>query len=381
MRLGSGDGAAHRSADPEAGRDVHDRLRILGRGAGRRRRAALAGARRLRRGGSLRSLRREPRDAIDWLERAAALSATIPSRSLRWTSGSRRFLASRRPALRSMRRCTISSARSAVSRRGASSDSRSHARDHVHHRHRHHRRHCRSSAARDRGGLPPAQDQGRRRGRPAAAAGRQGGDRRAGARRRERGLDLESAHALLPQCSRWGSSSSSSRSRPTTSRASTSSPLRARRADRGRRGMPHAARHPRDRALRRRRQHQAREERRHPRGGAHDLGRAGARHGRDDRLHDRELGRHRAGRADRVARATSSTSTVTCCSPRTRSRASASWTARSCCSGRASECGRVRCAARMGERVAIFADGLVRDRQRQGRTRAAPLRRRGPSCA
>ena len=102
------------------------------------------------------------------------------------------------------------------------------AADLVHDRHRHGRGHRRPDAPRD--GLRGAQDQGRRAGRPRAAAGRARGDRRAAADRRQRGLGPRHgprADARADRRSAW--SSSSSRSRPTDLDAFRALPRRCRR--------------------------------------------------------------------------------------------------------------------------------------------------------
>ena len=94
---------------------------------------------------------------------------------------------------------------------------------------------------------------------------------RAAAHRRQRGLDArDGPRADARRSSSSASSSSSSRSRPTTSTASTRCASCAERhPGRDRRGLPGPRPRRADRHLRRRHQHQAREVRRHPRGGAH----------------------------------------------------------------------------------------------------------------
>ena len=81
---------------------------------------------------------------------------------------------------------------------------RPHARDVVHDRHRLGRRHGRPRAAGGRGGLPPAQDQARRRGRPRAAARHPRRLRPAAARRRQRGLGPRGGAPPAAAC--WSSS-------------------------------------------------------------------------------------------------------------------------------------------------------------------------------
>ncbi len=277
VRLGSRHGAAHRPADAEARRDVHDRLRVVGRGARRRRRAAPRRARRLRRGDAVRPLRRDARDG-DRLARASRprCSATTRSRSSR---SSERLAAI--PGQQASRAAIDAALHDLVGKLCGQPTWRilglvaADARDDVHDRDRHGRRHGRPRAPRDRGRLPASQDQGRRRRTTCRGC-------RPSSRSRDvpvrvdanEGWDLESAHALLPQLQHMGVELVE-QPFPADDLESFAQAraLRARRADRDRRGLSHAARHPRDRALRRRRQHQAREERRHPRGGAHDLGR------------------------------------------------------------------------------------------------------------
>ncbi len=329
----------------------------------------------------VRSLRRDARDGHRLARargRAARRRPVRVRRDRRAAGGAARPAGRRAP--RSTRRCTISSARSADSRPGASSGSRST-------RPRPPTRSASTPSTAPPIGRGARIEAGYRRLKikvggaddlPRLQAVR-AGHRPARPRRRERGLGSRvgpRAAAAAAADGRRARRAAVPRRRPRELPRARA--LRARRADRDRRGLPHAARHPRDRALRRRRQHQAREERRHPRGRAHDLGRARARHGRDDRLHDRELGR--VSRPPRRSRrsATSSTSTATCCSPRIRSRASGSSTARSCCrASRASGCGRVAEPGLAHPSRRARRDlrrRLVRHRQRQGRPRAAALR-------
>ena len=101
--------------------------------------------------------------------------------------------------------------------------SQQHARDDVHDRDRHDRGHGRPRAPRGRGRLPAAQDQGRRRGRPAAAAGRQARHATCPcASTRTRAGTSSRRTRSCRSCSTWASSWSSSRSRPDDLDASAS---------------------------------------------------------------------------------------------------------------------------------------------------------------
>ena len=224
--------------------------------------------------------------ALEAIEHAAARARRLGRRLLR---GRMRAARSRRQARRA---ADLEAAR----------PGRPHAADLVHDRHRLDRGHGRPRTARGRGGLPAAQGEARRRGRPRTAGGDQSRLRSAVAGRRQRGLDR--SRRRVSCCRRWSGSNVELIEQPFP--AGEHDAFRELRAAGQwhpagrRRGLPHAPRRRRGRQLRRRGQPQARQDGRHPRGRPHDPRRPRARSRRHARLHDRELARHLGGGPVRV---------------------------------------------------------------------------------
>ena len=198
--------------------------------------------------------------------------------------------------------CTTWSASSAASRCGGSSGSTRHDPAHlVHDQHRHGRGDGRPRPAGRR--LPRPEDQGGRPGRPGAGAGRpRRGAGRADPRRRQRGVDGRVHPRHLPGAGRAQRRADRAAAAVLRRRGVRgAAPDAAADPDRARRELPHAARRRGGVGARRRRQHQADQVGRHPRGAADDPRRPGAGPADHARLHERVQPGHRPGGPDLAA--------------------------------------------------------------------------------